>query len=171
MFSSAPQQQEASTGSRADGQQARDPSTEKGSSVGATTPELPETFAGCTAAEGIAPDPPRGGCRPRAGIRLGVPLCGRIERLVQGRRYAFVRLQDGRSIYAHWSALRRIRFSELRPRQFVWCWLEIGGIGLQAARVEPGRSWCRARKKRARGEGTSEKAATRAKTPPVAVVV
>ena len=68
-------------------------------------------------------------------VPLGVPLRGQVARLVQGRRYAFIRLQDGREVYMHWSALQGVRFTELQPGQAVDCWLEIGGMGLQAVRV------------------------------------
>lgn len=97
--------------------------------------------------------------KPPGILPLGEPLRGRIERLVQGRRYAFARLEDGRSVYVHWSTLRRIRFSELRPRQSVRCWLEIGSIGVQAVRVEPCHQRRQRKKRGTRGQETDEKAA------------
>jgi len=171
MLPPAAQRDEARTGSRADGWEARDPRPAEEARATATPSCLPTTLATGTPAGGVALDPPRRQGRRREGIRLGAPLRGRIERLVQGRRYAFLRLQDGRSVYVHWSALRGVRFAELHPRQSVRCWLEIGSIGLQAARVEPCRNWRRARKRHARGERAHEKAGARTKTPAAAVLV
>lgn len=70
-----------------------------------------------------------------SGLPLGVPLGGQVSRLNQARHYAFIRLSNGRLVYAHWSALSGLRFAELRPDQQVKCWLEIGAAGLVAVRV------------------------------------
>lgn len=68
-------------------------------------------------------------------VPLGIPLWGQVTRLNQARRHASIRLSNGREIYMHWSALRGLRFAELRPDQEVECWLEIGSVGLQDAHV------------------------------------
>lgn len=47
----------------------------------------------------------------------------------------------------HWSALKGLRFAELRPDQEVECWLANGGAGLQAVRV---RRWGVQRRRRLR---------------------
>lgn len=60
-----------------------------------------------------------------------------MERLIQGRRYAFIRFEDGRRAIMHWSALERIRFTELRLGQQLECLVEAGAIGLQPLRVRP----------------------------------
>lgn len=80
-------------------------------------------------------------------VSPGVPLRGQVSRLNQARRYAFIRLATGREVYMHWSALKGLRFAELRPDQEVECWLANGGAGLQAVRV---RRWGVQRRRRLR---------------------
>lgn len=81
-------------------------------------------------------EPVEGSEEPRPALTLGVPLPCQVARLIQGRRYAFIRLPDGRQVFMPGSALRGLRFTELQPDQEVDCWLEIGCAGLQAARVQ-----------------------------------
>lgn len=76
-------------------------------------------------------------CQPAASAGLGAPLRGHVEQLLPGRRFAFVRLDNGRGVYAHRSAFRGVRFTELRPDQPVDCWLETAAAGLQAIQVRP----------------------------------